>query len=131
MNENLRLPKSFESLSEEMMYTEGGYRAYRTVTVPVQTVRIHVLTYLTMTTIADILSKGALTVLSGSPIVAIYSTYKNVASSYYKFISNCKTAYEQDKADGVIDNYITRVIPAHTATEWNPYPPNSYQGAMF
>lgn len=113
------------------MYTEGGYRAYREVTVPGQTVRIHVLTYVTLATVADILQSGAMTIITGSPISALYSTFSEIASSYFNFISNCKSAYEQDKADGVVDNYITKYLPAHTQREFNPYPPNSYQGAMF
>ena len=110
----LKFPKNYKSLSiEEMTFLDGGYRATRQTWIPTQTRRISTSEY---TLKSDL----------GSAVTA-----SAIASSFFGHGGNAALAREADAKDGSIDGWVTRTIVGHYRTEINPYPPNSYQGAMF
>lgn len=126
------LPGRFEQLTpEETVSFNGGYRASRSVYIKLQTVRISVASYVGAKTYATFLSKVGIAMIIGSPIYATFTTFQSIVSLYVGSASTLSQAVKYDIADGKKDGYITRYIPGHYATEINPYPPNSYEGAMF
>ncbi|MEG1301813.1 MAG: hypothetical protein RSC93_14025 [Erysipelotrichaceae bacterium] len=128
----MNLPKNYCEIKEdEIHYIDGGFRTDRVVHVQPQWTRVHVLSYIGAATCARFLQKAGIAIITGSPIGAVYSTFTSIVSFSVGFAKDSKAAYAADKADGKIDNYITRWIPARDITEINPYPPHSSQGAYF
>ena len=127
----LKFPKNYKSLSiEEMTFLDGGYRATRQTWIPTQTRRISTSEYTLKSDLGSyLIGEGLSFVTGGTSILAV--TASAIASSFFGHGGNAALAREADAKDGSIDGWVTRTIVGHYRTEINPYPPNSYQGAMF
>lgn len=131
MNMTLQLPNSYcEIKEEEMMYLDGGYRAFRSTYIPAQTRRISRSAYARNLNIGNLLIGAGLSFITGGTGI-LAMTVSGIASAFFGASGSAALAERADRADGKYDGWVTRFIRAHYVTETNPYPPNSYAGAMF
>ena len=121
----------------EMQYIEGGYRAYRSVYINPGSRRL--------TTTAFCAEAGAVAAISIAIVAKVASSVSpatafivGVSSGIWKAaltgaigITIAAKADSLDAKDGSRDGMITLTWGGKYVTETNPYPPNSYQGAMF
>lgn len=131
MNMTIQLPNNYLELEEEeMMYFDGGYRAYRNTYIPAQTRRISRFAFAMNQNLGNLLIGAGLSfVTGGTGILAM--TASGIASAVFGISGSSALAEKADRADGNYDGWVTRYIKAHYVNEFNPYPPNSYAGAMF
>lgn len=133
----LEIPTNYTGIDiSEMQYIEGGYRASRSVYINPGSRRI--------TTTQFCVEAGAVASIS----IGIIAKVASVVSPATAFIAGVSLGIWKAAVAGAIgvtiaakadsldakdgrDGMITLTWGGKYVTEYNPYPPNSYQGAMF
>lgn len=133
MIRELKLPKTYTEMSlEEMMLIEGGYRTTRSVYVPAGTKTMTTAQYIDTTNTQNNLASLVVTSVVGLQVSLLWGTAFGIAAGILSVPYNTASKAEAlDIADGTNDDRLTVWWSGRWVTETNPYPPNSYEGAMF
>ncbi len=127
----IKFPENYSKLSsEEMASLDGDYRATRETWIPTQTRRISTSAYAAQSDLGSALISAGLSFITGGTSILVL-TASAIAGAYFGHGGNAALAREADAKDGSIDGWVTRTIAGHYRTEITPYPPHSYEGAMF
>lgn len=134
----LEIPTNYKSIDiGEMQYINGGYRPSRSVYINPGSRRLTTTEFCTEAGAVATISIAIVTKVASivSPATAFIT---GVSSGIWKAalagaigITIAAKADSLDAKDGSRDGMITLTWGGRYATEYNPYPPNSYQGAMF
>ena len=137
-NYELTIPKTYMDINrEEIGYIDGGYRPSRSVYINPGSRRLTTTEFCTEAGAVATISIAIVTKVASivSPATAFIT---GVSSGIWKAalagaigITIAAKADSLDAKDGSRDGMITLTWGGRYATEYNPYPPNSYQGAMF
>lgn len=114
-----------------MMYTEGGYRATRRVYVEPQWRKMKVNDAVLFWSTGTAVLTTAISGVTWSVIGLLKATVSGAVGMALGYSGSKALADKMDIEDGKDDELIIFYIKGHYTTETNPYPPNSYQGAMF
>lgn len=135
----LQLPNNYVEIDrDEMEYVDGGYRSSRSVYVPSGSKRMSKQSYMNTQYVNSVLAGIVIGIATGGIGVILHvsvgtSFALGAAGTILGALggSGFSVAEKLDRADGSYDGMLTVSWNGFWKTEYNPYPPNSYEGAMF
>lgn len=133
-NYELTIPKTYMAINEdEIEYIDGGYRATRSVYINAGSKRMSTVTFTARAAAVNGIASAIVCTVASAllPATASLNTW---ATTIYNTLATTlikEKAKQLDAEDGVIDGWLTVKWAGKYVTEYNPYPPNSYQGAIF
>ncbi|CUO75894.1 hypothetical protein [Clostridium paraputrificum] len=133
-NYELTIPKTYMDINrEEIGYIDGGYRPSRSVYINPGSKRMSTVTFTARAAAVNGISSALVCTVASALLPATASLNKWATTIYNTLATTLikEKAKQLDAEDGVIDGWLTVKWAGKYVTEYNPYPPNSYQGAMF
>lgn len=133
-NYELTIPKTYMDINrEEIGYIDGGYRPSRSVYINPGSKRMSTVTFTARAAAVNGISSALVCTVASALLPATASLNKWATTIYNTLTTTLikEKAKQLDAEDGVIDGWLTVKWAGKYVTEYNPYPPNSYQGAMF